>query len=66
MDEDRTELNDLAEREKNRVREMEQRYREWANRADVLPWPINSGAWRFPGMRPDGTFYMRGQHGHMV
>ncbi|MXY82944.1 MAG: arylsulfatase [Gemmatimonadetes bacterium] len=66
MDEDRTELNDLAEREKDRVREMEQHYREWADRADVLPWPINPGARRFPGMNQEGTFYMRGQHGHMV
>ena len=45
---------------------MEKRYREWADRADVLPWPINPGAWKFPGMNRDGTFYMRGQHGHMV
>ena len=66
MEEDHTELNDLAEREKARVTEMEKRYREWADRADVLPWPINPGAWRFPGMHRDGTFYMRGRHGHMV
>ena len=66
MEEDRTELNDLAEREKARVREIEKRYREWADRADVLPWPINPGAWKFPGMNWEGTFYMRGRHGHMV
>lgn len=66
MDEDRTELNNLAEREKARVRKMEQRYREWADRADVLPWPINPDTWKFPGMNRDGTFYMRGRHGHMI
>ena len=45
---------------------MEQRYCEWADRADVLPWPINPDTWKFPGMNQDGTFYMRGRHGHMV
>ena len=45
---------------------MEQHYREWADRADVLPWPINPDTWKFAGMNRDGTFYMRGRHGHMV
>lgn len=37
MDEDRTELNDLAERDPRRVRAMAKLYEEWAARCDVLP-----------------------------
>ena len=45
---------------------MEKCYREWADRADVLPWPISPGAWKFPGMQRAGTFYMRDRHGHKI
>lgn len=38
MDEDRAELNDLAEGERGRVRAMAKLYDEWAARCDVLPW----------------------------
>ena len=66
MEEDRTELRDLAERERGRVEEMVRLYLEWAERCDVLPWPIKPGEWNFPGMRADGSFHMRGLHGHMI
>ena len=66
IEEDRTELRDLAEREAGRVQRMARLYREWAARCEVLPWPISAGEWKFPGMRADGTFYMRGKHGHMI
>jgi len=48
------------------VQRMARLYREWAARCEVLPWPISAGEWKFPGMRADGTFYMRGKHGHMI
>lgn len=41
MADDRTELNDLASQEPGRVREMERAYNEWAERAGVLPWPVD-------------------------
>ncbi len=40
MADDRTELNDLASKEPERVAEMEKAYGEWAERAGVLPWPV--------------------------
>ena len=40
MSEDRTELDDLAEREKGRVEEMIGIYGEWAERCGVLEWPL--------------------------
>jgi arylsulfatase len=42
MESDRTEMNDLATRQPNRVREMESRWTAWAARARVLP----VGQWR--------------------
>ncbi len=41
MSDDRTELNDLASQEPERVAEMESAYNEWAERAGVLPWPVD-------------------------
>ena len=66
MNEDRTELDDLAAGERARVEAMAKLYQDWAEYSDVLPWPPSPGQWKFPGMRPDGTFFMRGQHGHMI
>ena len=43
MEKDRTELNDLAEKEKGRVDEMVRMYGEWAERCGVLEWPIRKG-----------------------
>ena len=50
MEEDRTELHNLADQYPERVKDMAARYREWAKRVGVLPWPL-------PGMddRPPGT-----------
>jgi arylsulfatase len=39
MNHDRTELNDLARRDPDRVRSMITRYREWARTARVVDWP---------------------------
>lgn len=39
MEADRTELNDLAAREPERVSRMAARWESWARRAHVLPWP---------------------------
>ena len=41
MDEDRTELNDLASGDHGRVLQMTRLYEEWAGRCQVLPWPVD-------------------------
>ncbi|HWC99421.1 MAG TPA: hypothetical protein VG456_21830 [Candidatus Sulfopaludibacter sp.] len=38
MDEDRTELRDLAQRQAARVQQMAAEWQTWADRAGVLPW----------------------------
>jgi len=38
MNEDRTELHDLATADASRVAEMEKVYQDWANRVGVIPW----------------------------
>ncbi|MQG56669.1 MAG: arylsulfatase [SAR202 cluster bacterium] len=45
MDEDRTELNNLAGNEQTRVRDMSRMYDEWAGRCGVLPWGVINPAW---------------------
>jgi arylsulfatase A-like enzyme len=40
MEEDRTELHNLADQYPERVRDMAARYREWAKRVGVEPWPL--------------------------
>ena len=40
MEEDRTELNDLAASEKARVQKMTQEYEQWATRCGVRDWPL--------------------------
>ena len=39
--EDRTEQNDLIEGEKERAKNLERQYFEWAERAEVLDWPVD-------------------------
>ena len=41
MNEDRTELNDLAPGDKARVESMSKLWQEWADRCGVVPWPAN-------------------------
>ena len=41
ISDDRTEQNDLIDGEKQRVKVLEKAYFEWAERAEVLPWPVN-------------------------
>ena len=50
MDQDRTELNDLYERNRPKALEMERMYDEWAERCGVLPWSVISPDWN-PHMR---------------
>lgn len=66
MEDDRTELNDLADRNRAKVDELARLHDEWAERCDVLPWPPSPGRWKFTGMNPDGSFRMRGKHGHVI
>ncbi len=40
MDEDRTELHDLAGKNHDRLRSFVQQYDEWANRCEVRAWPL--------------------------
>ncbi len=39
MNDDRTELNDLAEKNKTKRDELEKKYKEWTERCEVLDWP---------------------------
>lgn len=39
LETDRSEMNDLAEKEPKRVEEMARRWNDWAVRTNVLPWP---------------------------
>ncbi len=39
IDADRTETNNLTEAHPGRAKQMAARWRQWAERADVLPWP---------------------------
>jgi len=41
LNEDRTELNNLATRLPDKAKELEVIYDEWAERCGVLPWPVN-------------------------
>jgi arylsulfatase len=41
MDNDRTELNNLAFQHKDRVEHMIQLWKEWAERVGVKPWPLH-------------------------
>ena len=41
MDGDRTELNDLASGDGGRVQQMTRLYEEWAERCQVMPWPVD-------------------------
>ncbi len=50
MESDRTELNDLRERNIPKARELERLYNEWAERCGVLDWSFISPAWN-PAMR---------------
>ena len=54
MDEDRTELNDVAGRNPAKVTELAGIYNDWAERCGVLPWP--------PGKVRTGV--PRGRHDH--
>ena len=57
MDDDRTELNNLIEKNKPKADEMIGLYGEWAERCEVHPWPLSPGA-RFMNLR--------GDHNHSV
>ena len=41
ISDDRTEQNDLIDGEKDRAKALEKVYFEWAERAEVLPWPVD-------------------------
>jgi arylsulfatase len=40
MEKDRTELNNLCDREKNRAERLIKEYQAWAGRIGVLDWPL--------------------------
>ncbi|AQQ10329.1 Arylsulfatase [Sedimentisphaera cyanobacteriorum] len=39
LENDRTELSNLAEAKPDKVKELTEKWHKWAKRADVLPWP---------------------------
>ena len=43
LSKDRTELNDLAKKEPQKVQELKRLYQDWADRSGVLPWPVKKG-----------------------
>ena len=45
MTEDRTELNNLADKEKGRLLRMQKSYEGWMNRCGVEEWPIPPQTW---------------------
>ncbi len=57
MDEDRTELTDLADRNRPKAEELSKMYDEWAERSGVVPWPVPPRTWN-PATRAD--------HNHLV
>ena len=66
LEQDRTELNNLAEGDADRVSELASLYAEWMQRAGAVDWPPGAGgSWQFPGLNVNGTFQMRG-HGHII
>ena len=40
LESDRTEMNNLAEKHPDRIRELAAVYERWAKRCNVLPWPV--------------------------
>jgi len=56
MSQDRTELNDLADRERERVDELAKLYGAWAERCGALPWPVKAS---------ESSLRMRGKHLHL-
>ena len=56
MDEDRTELNDLAEKNRAKAEVLANLYDEWAELTGVIPWPVPPHAW---------NPIMRARHNHL-
>ena len=54
MEQDRTELDDLYNKNPSKARELEGMYAQWAERCGVLPWNIISPGWN-PSMRGDSV-----------
>ena len=65
---DRTELNDLSDKNHEKAAELARLYDAWAERCGVQPWEriVGPGAWLKFGMQPGGGFTMHGKHGHVV
>ena len=45
MSQDRTELNDLSQANRQKAEELAKLYDEWADRCGVIPWPIPPQTW---------------------
>ena len=54
MELDRTELNDLYNRNPSKARELEDMYARWAERCGVLPWNVIHPNWN-PAMLSGGA-----------
>ncbi len=53
MEADRSEMNNLAEKQPDRVKEMSDLWTAWAQRANVLPWPGSRKPKKKPAKKPD-------------
>jgi arylsulfatase len=53
LDADRSEMNDLARQQPDRVNDMVARWEAWAKRAHVLPWIWKPPYGRTPAAKPD-------------
>ncbi|MCE9545787.1 MAG: arylsulfatase [Planctomycetia bacterium] len=52
LQQDRTELHNMAADHPDTVAEMKTAYEAWASRANVLPWPLNEGKKKQPQKKP--------------
>ena len=48
MERDRTELDDLYDKNRSKARELEEMYAQWAERCGVLPWNVINPGWNPP------------------
>ena len=69
INDDRTELNDLSQKNPEIVKSMNSKFDDWTKRCRVLPWKdvISLNTKKGAEMiTPDGTFPMHSEHGHSI
>ena len=69
INDDRTELNDLSQKNPEIVKSMNSKFDDWAKRCNVLPWKdvISLNTKKGAEMiTTNGTFPMHSEHGHSI